>query len=135
MKIDNMTKPNKPAIIYDGECNFCVSGIRRIQRKAGAEQFIYIPKQTPDLHTLYPQLEGVGAKAGMRFIAPDGRVYCGADAVYQIYRRLGKYRYMTWIYLVPVIRTLLKGVYLLISKNRSRLGRTNCDSGACSVEK
>ena len=135
MKGSHLTKPNKPAIIYDGECNFCVNGIRRIQRKAQADQFIYTPRQTPELQTLYPQLEAVRSKAGMRFIAPDGRVYCGADAVYQIYRRLGKYRYITWVYLVPVIRTLLKGTYWFISKNRSRLGRSSCESGTCSVER
>ena len=134
MKKTDMIKPNVPVIIYDGECNFCSSSIRRIQHKDAADQFVYTPRQTPNLHTLYPQLEAVESKVGMRFIAPDGRVYCGADAVYQIYRRLGKYRYITWIYLVPVIRTLLKGAYWIIAKNRFRLGRSSCKSASCSTE-
>ena len=50
MKTDNAAKPTKPVIIYDGECNFCLSGIRRIQNKDQAGQFTYTPKQTPDLY-------------------------------------------------------------------------------------
>ena len=134
MKTHTTTKPAKPVIIYDGKCNFCVSGIRRIQRKDQANQFVYTPRQTPNLHALYPQLATIESKDGMRFIDPDGRVYRGADAIYQIYRRLGKYRYVTWIYLVPVLRTLLKGIYWLISTNRSRLGGANCETGTCSTE-
>ena len=134
MNTDNMKRPTQLVIIYDGECNFCVSGIQQIQRKDRADQFIYSPRQMPDLHSVYPQLVEIQSNAGMRFINPDGRVYCGADAVYQIYRRLGMYRYITWIYLLPVIRTLLKGAYLIISKNRSRLGSAKCETESCSVE-
>ena len=134
MKADNATKPTKPVIIYDGECNFCLSGIRRIQNKDQAGQFTYTPKQTPDLYVLYPQLEDIESKEGMRFIDSNGKVYRGADTIYQIYRRLGRYRYFTWLYLVPVIRTLLKGAYLIISKNRSRLSKLDCESETCSVE-
>ncbi|MCZ6681256.1 MAG: DUF393 domain-containing protein [Candidatus Poribacteria bacterium] len=135
MKTDNLTKPSKPVIIYDGECNFCINGIQRIQEKDHADQFIYTPRQTLDLHGMYPQLEAVESKAGMRFIDPNGKVSCGSDAIYQIYRRLGRYHYVTWVYLVPVIRTLLKGAYLIISKNRSRLGRANCESETGSLER
>lgn len=134
MKTDNVTEPARPVIIYDGECNFCISGIRRIRDRDKTDQFLYTPKQTQDLHALYPQLLEIESNAGMRLIDHAGRVHCGADAVYQIYRRIGKFRYITWIYPVPVIKTLLKGIYLIISKNRSRLGRTKCESDRCPTE-
>ena len=134
MTTSHITKPTRPVIIYDAECNFCVSGIRRIRDRDQADQFLYAPRQTQDLQGLYPQLVAIKSIAGMRLIDRSGRVHCGADAVYQIYRRIGKYRYITWIYIVPVIRTLLKGIYLIISKNRSRLGRTKCESGSCPAE-
>ncbi len=134
MKTNNATKLTKPVIIYDGACNFCLNGIRRIQNTDQADQFTYTPKQTPDLYAHYPQLEAIEAKEGMRFINSNGKVYCGADTIYQIYRRLGRYRYITWLYLVPVIRTLLRGAYLIIAKNRSRLSRSDCESETCSVE-
>ena len=134
MKTDNVTEPTRPVIIYDGECNFCVSGIRRIRDRDQADQFLYTPRQTQDIQTLYPQLADIESKAGMRLIDQSGKVHCGADAVYQIYRRIGKYRYFTWIYLVPIIRTLLKGIYLIISKNRSRLGRAKCESESCPTD-
>ena len=54
MKTDNATKPTKPVIIYDGECNFCLNGIRRIQNKDQADQFTYTPKQIPDLYDTLP---------------------------------------------------------------------------------
>lgn len=134
MKTDNVTEPAKPVIIYDGECNFCLSGIRRIRDRDQADQFLYTPRQTQDLLGLHPQLAEIESNSGMRLIDQSGKVHCGADAVYQIYRRIGKYRYITWIYLVPIIRTLLKGIYLIISKNRSRLGRTKCESERCPTD-
>ena len=60
MKTDNTTKPTKPVIIYDGECNFCLSGIRRIQNKDQAAQFTYTytpnkpPISTHTIHNLKP---------------------------------------------------------------------------------
>lgn len=135
MNTNNVTEPARPVIIYDAECNFCDSGIQRIRDRDNADQFLYTPKQTQDLHALYPQLLQIESKSGMRLIDHAGTVHCGADALYQIYRRIGKFRYITWIYLVPVIKTLLKGIYLIISKNRSRLGGTKCESDSCAVEK
>ena len=73
MQTDNATKPTKPVIIYDGECNFCLNGIRRIQNKDQADQFSYTPKQTPDLYSHYPQLEAIESKEGMRFVDASGR--------------------------------------------------------------
>ena len=128
-----MRRPETPLIIYDGQCNFCINAIRRIRKKAKEGQFNYIPNQDPNLYTAYPQLVKFLSHEGMRFINKKGKVFCGADSVYQIYRRLRWSRYIAWIYVVPGIHRICKIVYFIIAKNRYRLSRTVCDSDVCDA--
>ena len=83
-----MRRPKKPLIIYDGQCSFCINAIKRIRKQAKEGQFEYITNQDPDLYIAYPQLVKFLSHEGMRFINQKGKAFCGADSVYQIYRRL-----------------------------------------------
>ena len=129
-----MQQPKIPLIIYDGECNFCINAIKKIRKKATEEQFNYVPKQDPDIYTAYPQLIEFLSHEGMRFINKNGRVFCGADSVYQIYRRLRWSRYIAWIYVVPGIHRICKIAYFIIAKNRYRLSQTKCESDVCNID-
>ena len=107
---------------------------KQIRKKATEGQFHYVPKQDPDIYTAYPQLIEFLSHEGMRFINKNGRVFCGADSVYQIYRRLRWSRYIAWIYVVPGIHRICKIAYFIIAKNRYRLGQTKCDSDVCNID-
>ena len=131
---ENMRQPEKPLIVYDGQCNFCINAIQRIRSQAKAGQFNYIPNQDSDLYIAYPQLIEFRSHAGMRFIDQQGKAFCGADAVYQIYRRLRWSQYIAWIYVVPGIHRICKIFYLIIAKNRYRLSRAVCDSDVCDAD-
>lgn len=130
---ENMRRPKKPLIIYDGQCSFCINAIKRIRKQAKEGQFDYIPNQDPDLYIAYPQLVKFLSHEGMRFINQKGKAFCGADSVYQIYRRLRWSQYIAWIYVVPGIHRICKIVYFIIAKNRYRLSRTVCDSDVCDA--
>ena len=40
----------------------------------------------------------------MRLVNPDGSIDVGADAVYQIARRLSGWKHVAWLYRVPVLK-------------------------------
>ena len=128
---------NRPIVVYDGDCRFCRHQIDRIRRWDRSNQFEYLPKQTPGLEDQYPALASGDFNTGMRLIVPGEEpavvLFVGADAVYQIARRLPRWRWVAWVYRVPVIHGLAVWAYAWIAARRQTLGKS-CDDGACRVD-
>ncbi len=125
------------AIIYDGQCRFCLWSMGRIRRFARAGQFEYLPRQQPGLEERFPVLTQSDFNTGLRLIHPDGTVYVGADGVYEIYRRLTPFHLITWVYRLPVCRQIFRLGYALIARNRHRFGQVSstlaCDTDECAL--
>ena len=137
MEIKTVTQPKRPLVIYDGSCNFCINGISRMKQQDKGNQFDFSSQQTQNLSEQYPQLREYVHKEGMRFINQYGRVFCGADAVFEIYRRIGWQRYLVWIYRLPILHQLCQIGYWLVAKNRHRLnfgGTVKCQSKSCQID-
>ena len=122
-----MESKQKPTIVYDGQCPFCLSQIDKIRRFDRTESFHYLPRQSPNLLDQFPMLAREDFNTGLRLINGDGHIFIGADAVYEIYKTLKPYKYIAWIYNLPILKQLCKGVYRLIAQNRNRL-KKKCDS-------
>ena len=121
----------KSAIIYDGECRFCQWSVRRIRKLDRWEKFDYIPRQAEGVDEVFPILAQSDFNTGLRLIESADELHVGADAIYQIYRRLPPYHLITWAYRLPLIRPLVRFGYSLIARNRHRFGRVACDNGSC----
>jgi predicted DCC family thiol-disulfide oxidoreductase YuxK len=126
------TPPGRPAIVYDGQCPFCLRQVERIQSRDRAGLFEYIPRQAAGLEDRFPQLRQGDFNTGMRLVHTDGSVSVGADAVYQIARRLPGWRTMAWLYRVPGLRLLFRAAYAWIARNRYRLAGS-CEDEACQT--
>jgi predicted DCC family thiol-disulfide oxidoreductase YuxK len=122
----------RPVVVYDGGCTFCQAQIARIQRYDPWKQFEYVARQTPGLEARFPPLAEADFEQGMRLIGLDGRIHVGADAVYQIARRLAVWRWVAWVYRLPVARGVARLIYRWIAANRHVLGRS-CDSDSCAA--
>ena len=123
----------KPVIVYDGECNFCIAQIERIRQMDSKNQFEYLPRQDPSADKRFPVLQSIDFNTGMRLIMPAGTNYAGADAIYQIARRLPGINIIAWLYCVPGINQIAKAVYAWVAKNRGRLSGLSCKSETCDV--
>ena len=128
---------SNPAIIYDGECRFCLWSMGRIRRFADQGQFEYVPRQQPGLDERFPILAQSDFNTGLRLIHPDGTVHVGADGVYEIYRRLSPFYLVAWVYRLPLCKQIFGLGYALIARNRHRFGRVdaslNCKDESCTV--
>jgi len=122
-----MESKQKPTIIYDGQCQFCLGQIDKIRRLDSTESYYYLSRQSPNLLDQFPLLASEDFNTGLRLVNIDGHVSVGADAVYEIYKTLMPYKYIAWIYTLPIIKQFCKGVYYLIAKIRNRL-KKKCDS-------
>ena len=126
-----MTETNrKPVIVYDGECSFCRRQIERLRSRDHRALFEYAARQTPGLEDRFPALTDADFNTGMRLIELDERLYVGADALYEITRRLHPWKWIAWIYRIPGLKQLFRAIYAWIAANRNRLGG-RCENDAC----
>lgn len=123
----------KATIIYDGECRFCISQMQRIRLWDTRQAFEYLPAQDPSVPKRFPFLKDMNLESGMRLVNPDRKTYVGADAVYQIARRLPNTSWFAWVYNLPVCKQIAQKLYVWVAANRKRLGQT-CEAGVCKIE-
>ncbi len=126
----NESNTPKSVLVYDGECGFCRRQIERIQRRDQQQGFEYLPRQTPGITDRFPALAEGDFNTGMRLIFPDGRIRVGADALYEVARRLRGWRWLAWLYRVPGLHRLARALYAWVAAHRYALGR-RCHNGHC----
>ncbi len=77
-----MASTNKPAVIYDGQCKFCLGQIAKMKKCDRDSACEYLPRQTENLLEQFPVLENEEFDTGLRLVTTENRVVVGADAVY-----------------------------------------------------
>ncbi len=120
----------RSTLVYDGDCSFCRRWVDRIARGDRSGTFEFVARQTEGLTERFPKLIEGDFNTGMRLITPDGTVHVGADAAYQIVRRLGYVRRIAWLYHVPGIHWITRTGYAWIAAHRQSLSG-GCDDGTC----
>jgi len=108
-------------IVYDGQCRFCRRRIEWIRKRDAAGLFEFTASDSPKLLVRFPSLADEELSSGLRFIDGDRNVRCGADAVYEIARRLPRWRCVAWLYCVPGLRGMARLVYARIAARRDAL--------------
>ncbi len=124
----------RSTLVYDGHCSFCRRWVARIAHGDRSGTFEFVPKQTEGLTERFPKLDEGDFNTGMRLITPDDVIHVGADAAYQIARRLRCWRRIAWLYLVPGIHSLTRSVYAWVAANRKSL-IGGCDDGTCGPQR
>ena len=120
----------RSTLVYDGDCSFCRRWVARIAGRDQSGTFEFATRQTEGLTQRFPKLVEGDFNTGMRLITPDGTVHVGADAAYQIVRRLRYWRRIAWLYHVPGTHWFTRTVYAWIAANRQSLSG-QCDDETC----
>jgi predicted DCC family thiol-disulfide oxidoreductase YuxK len=109
----------RPALVYDGDCAFCTSCVRfaerhlRLRCEATAWQFA--------------DLDGLGvteerARYELLWVAPDGTVRGGAQAVAKVLLRAGGlWPVVGALLTLPPLRWIAHAGYRLVADNRDRM--------------
>ncbi|MBD54454.1 MAG: thiol-disulfide oxidoreductase, partial [Rhodopirellula sp.] len=81
--------PDADVVIFDGQCNFCKSQIRTLQRlNCCGDRLAYISLHDPRVAQNYPDLTHKMMMEQMYVVDQAGRRHGGADAVRYLTRRL-----------------------------------------------
>jgi predicted DCC family thiol-disulfide oxidoreductase YuxK len=120
------------AVLYDGNCQICTSGAAQM-RKMGGDKVDLRDFQDPKNLEGLPEIPYADLMDKMHVVAPDGKIYKGAEAIARVATLtpiLGK---LALLYYVPGARQLADFGYAQIAKRRYRLNAKDCENGACKL--
>ena len=118
-----MTLPDRPTLIYDGDCGICRTFVARLRTWDREQRIALVPFQAEAAVARF----GIGLPAlaaAMHLVLPDGAVSAGADAVPELLRLLpGAKRWLRLVFAVPGVRPLARRVYRWVAERRRCLVR------------
>ena len=107
---------NRPLLIYDGECEFCVKWAHKFKVMAG-KYITFIPLQ--NLPVNYEYATRAACLKSVQYIDIDNRISKGAEAVFQLFHTAKKRSCLLTCYRrIPIFRILTEYVYSLVARNR-----------------
>jgi predicted DCC family thiol-disulfide oxidoreductase YuxK len=110
-------QPDRPLLIYDGDCGFCRRWVARWRRWTG-ERVSYAPSQ--DVARDFPQIPAQRFRESVVLIEPDGRVSYGAEAAARSLAVRAPGKVLLWIYLrVPAARAFGEWAYRGVARRRA----------------
>lgn len=136
---DPSERPDADIVIFDGDCNFCISQVKNLRRLdccGGRLSFLSLHDER--VAERYPDLSHDQLMEQMYVIDGDGRRYGGADAVRYLSRRLPWLWITAPILHLPGSAGLWRWMYKQVAKRRYKLagkksGRPACDGDSCAV--
>jgi predicted DCC family thiol-disulfide oxidoreductase YuxK len=111
--------PQKPLMVFDGDCNFCRRWISRWQQSTG-NRVDYIPFQHPEVAERFPEVPREKFERSVHFIECDGQVYSGAEAVFRSLEYAQFRGWFRWLYeKVPGFASLSEVAYRYVANHRA----------------
>ena len=115
-------------LVYDGQCPFCVSCVAVVRRWVGAQRIRPVPLQDERAWGGTPGLARPALERAMHLVAPDGRVFVGAEALAPLLRLLPRGGVWAAPLSLPGANRLAGVVYRWVARRRHRRG---CASPVC----
>ena len=125
--------PQRPLLIYDGECGFCRRWIDRWQAMTGTS-VAYAPSQ--EVGAAYPEIDPATFRRTVVLVEPDGRISEGAEAVLRALATVPGRRWPLALYRrLPGFAPLAEAAYRQVASHRSLLSRASWLFWGQSVER
>jgi predicted DCC family thiol-disulfide oxidoreductase YuxK len=116
-----INRPEKPTLLWDGECGFCAHWIRRWEKWVG-ESIDYRTYQ--DALSDFPQVDAVACAKAVQLVLLDGHVVSAAHAVLQSLALGGRAKGLLARYeRSPAFRRFTESTYRFVAANRNWLPR------------
>lgn len=131
------TIPGHWVVLFDGHCPFCTAQAARLRGwSANGAAIETVDFQRDGALERFPTLTHAECMAAMRLVAPDGRIFAGAEAVARLLATRW-YGIVAFVYYVPIVRALCEALYAAVAKRRYRVAHAKrtitCDGTTCSI--
>lgn len=115
-----MPHPDRPLLVYDGDCDFCSGQVRYWQRLTG-DAVDYAPFQQAAAD--FPQIPHEEFVRSIQLLAPDGSRHSGAAAAFRVLAAAGRPGWLRASRWLPGFAPLAEGIYRLTARHRVAAGR------------
>lgn len=110
---------NKPVLIFDGECGICREWVDHWHEMT-RDRVDYRSYQ--QAASDYPAVDVAEFRAAVQFVDADGTRYSGAAATFKLYRGMGPWGALDWLYRhLAVFAAMSEFFYRFFSRRRSLL--------------
>jgi predicted DCC family thiol-disulfide oxidoreductase YuxK len=117
----------RPVLLYDGDCGFCRTWIRRLERWDVHQRIQCLPSNERSAIPDLPPLSDEALNRAMHLITPDGRVFAGGVAVPEMLPFLRGGRWLRPIFAMPGIQAVTNRVYAWVAEHRHDFGSGSCE--------
>jgi len=109
-------------VIYDGTCRICSRSMGRLRRWDRGDRLEIVPSQAPGVRERFPEIPEEAFERSWQLIGPEGRRWEGAAALEELLRLLPRGRWFSWVFRIPLVRSVAERLYRTFARNRHRFG-------------
>ncbi len=128
------TKQPRPTLIFDGDCPFCRKWVKRLQAVLHEEELTFRSLTEESILTDFPGISHESLLNSLHFIATDGSVKTGMDAIVAALslKNVGK---ASRVLRLPGLREMSDAAYRVIAARRFRSEhrKEGCRGKNCTV--
>lgn len=126
-------RPAADVVIYDGNCRFCTSQVRKLLWWDCQGKLAYLSLHDPEVARRWPDLSHERLMQEMLVIDQRGNRHWGPEAFRYFSRRLRRLWWTAPLLHFPGIMLIGRPLYRWIARNRYRISGMTCDEGSCSL--
>ena len=109
-------------VVYDGTCTVCTRLANVLRTWDRDHTLEILSSKTPGVMARFPWIPPQAFAEALQMIGIDGDTWSGAAAIEHLLDVLPRGRFISWIFRVPLVRTLADKLYRWFARNRYRLG-------------
>ena len=119
-----------PAIVFDGSCGFCRNILNFLRKRFDFSNIEFIP-YSKDAAILwnFPEEVNLGHDRYMYFLSTESEYYKGYFAFRNLFKTNKRLKLVAFFMGFKLIEGIGRVIYMLISKNRSKLSGRNASCG------
>ncbi len=126
--------PNADVVIFDGNCNFCQTQVRRLHWFAGGS-LAFLSLHDPLVADLCPELTHEQLMQRMYVVTQDNQTLGGVHGIKYLSRRIPRMWFAAPLLHIPFSMPVWSCLYDLVARSRYQIaGKADqCDSSSCEV--
>lgn len=110
----------KPVVLYDGGCSFCRSWVERIRAWDRAQKLELVPYQERARVAGMPALATEDVAAALHLVMPNGRIFRGGRAVWEVLGHIPRWRWVRPLLWIPGMGVVIDRAYAWVAARRHR---------------
>src|SRR3972149_8893882 len=120
-----MRKTKTAILIYDDRCSLCRGCMKWIELHAIQEDaFEFVPCQSEERKNRFPEITDKACQKSFHIVLPNNKILAGDKALPEGLNRLKGFRWLSILFLMPIIKSFLYVIYCRVSGNRFIISQT-----------